>query len=79
MLRAKNIQIKRYHVRDGYYVEIEEEKDLYNIWLFRKDYCIKSYVFGEYKRYHKSIKDLLDMIEAVIEDYIDDYREEYEN
>ena len=70
-----------------YRVDMEFKDDSYDAWLYREDYGVKDYMFGCPKEYYNTKQkraitytpdDFYEMIEANIDDYIRDYREEYE-
>ena len=64
--------------RGEYYIDIVTMDDIYEAWLYRPTYGIKSLIFGA-NRDDTSYNSFKNMIEANIEDYIEDYKEEVED
>lgn len=58
-----------------YFIEITEHpnyKDYIEVWLYKENYSIKTYMFGINKT-----KNYLEVIESNLEEYIKTYEEEY--
>ena len=57
MLKERKLKVKRFDLSgylsdyyDGYFVEIEETKDTYEVWIGKKDVGLKNYMFGLTKK-----------------------------
>ena len=51
--------------------------ELWEVWLYHRDYGIKSLMFGLSENDIESMDDLMDIVTANIDTYIPGYREEY--
>ena len=65
----------------GFMVDIVENANEYEAWLYHKDYGVKSLMFGSEKKQHNGKADFCDMVEAnlINQPYINNYMEEYMN
>lgn len=93
MLKGKNIKVKRFNIRDGYFVEVEETKDSYEVWIGKEEAGLKNYMFGlpkkEVNQYafdfygvdmttNDTYGCALDIIEDNIEEYISIFEDDRE-
>ena len=62
----------------GFYVDIVSTGKLYETWLFNEQYGIKSFMYGVYKK-DFTLKDVIEMAESNIEEYIHHYKEDHMN
>lgn len=79
MLRETECNIKRYEVEyfEGFILEVEEKGEMVKYWLGYKNYGIKSFMFGLFKKDVPSLKDILDIAMANLPHYIESYNEDY--
>lgn len=73
-------QIKReittYNIRDGYYVDVETDlknPEEYNVWIYHNMCGLKIMMFGGLWSHLTNIRELEEMIDANIENYINLY------
>lgn len=73
-------QIKReittYEVRDGYYVDVETDlknPEEYNVWIYHNMMGLKIMMFGGLWSHLTNIRELEEIIDANIENYINLY------
>lgn len=90
MLKLKTAKIERFAIGE-YIIEVEEVHHpswgkMWDAWVTKDSFCVKSYMFGvlanqtQAKEHHIYTKDeALDLIFANAEDYIEMFKEEYEN
>ena len=77
MKEIENDIIKKYSYKD-YVVYIKDYYDSYECFLQKESYGVIELMFGVMKEDY-SLKEIEDLIEANIEEYIDDYKEEFED
>lgn len=82
MLKLSNVKTETYEVGD-FLVDIQEDDEMFDMWLVHKDYGVKNYCFGspkenyQYGEPHTVTKEeFMETVEANLEDYIREYREE---
>lgn len=83
MFRKLTTKTTSYKVSDfsDYIVDIEEHEEFWDAWLYRKDLGRKIYVYGVAKKdqnnYPVSHEMFIELVDASINDYIDEYEETY--
>ena len=83
MFRKLERKTTSYRVSDysDYIVDIVELSDEWEAWLYHKDYGVKMLMFGFAKKdqnnYPIPQEMFLELVDANVNDYIDDYEEEY--
>lgn len=73
-----------YAVDDDYRVDVFENDERFEAWLYNKNYGVKSSMFGWFKVQAAgekvyTLEDFLELVEANADGYIMDYREDYED
>lgn len=70
---------KTYEYKEGFMIDITSLEDVIEVYLYHKDFGVKSHMFGLLKKDIESEKMLRDLISANLEDesIIDDYRMQY--
>lgn len=84
MSKYKEIkQTTRTFQHDGnYYIDIVEGPEMYEAWLYHKDYGVKMLMFGQTKAGRRSfdpLQDFIDMTLAYPQEYIETYIDRYED
>lgn len=70
-MQEKTILIYKY--KDNFQVEIIEENEFIEFWLYNTDYAVKMFMLGiECKR-----EEYIEIIESIIEENIEIYKNEY--
>ena len=73
---------------DGFHVDIVEQTDtladntterIYSAWLYHEEYGIKEMIFGCMEETVKSKNAFVDMVEAELNDHIEEYMRKYAN
>ena len=83
MFRKLTRQTTSYMVSDfsDYIVDIIELPEEWEAWLYHKDYCVKMLMFGFVKKdqnnYPIPQEMFLELVDANVNDYIDEYEETY--
>ena len=86
MFRRLTRQTTSYKVSDysDYIVDIVELSDEWEAWLYHKDYGVKMFMFGWLKHQEPfdgpkdwTHKMFLELVDANVNDYIDDYEDEH--
>lgn len=74
--KIKYVEIKILH--QTYIVEVYEEEDYTEFWLYNKAYGIKSQMFG-IQQINLTEEEILEYIDSSLIEYIQIYKEEYED
>ena len=77
MIEIKNDIIKKYSYID-YVVYVKEVLDSYEFYLQKESYGVIDLMFGVMKEDY-SLKEIENLIESNIEDYIEIYKQDYED
>lgn len=77
MKEIENDIIKKYSYKD-YVVYVKEVLDSYEFYLQKESYGVIDLMFGVMKEDY-SLKEMEDLIESNIEDYIKIYKQDYED
>lgn len=77
MKEIENDIIKKYSYKD-YVVYIKEVLESYEFYLQKESYGVIDLMFGVMKEDY-SLKEMEDLIESNIEDYIEIYKQDYED
>lgn len=76
-LKKTTISTVTFEYKDGYFVDVVRMDDTWDVWVYHKDICAKSYMFGLPVDQVESWDDLLDIIAGNIDRHIDIYRQDY--
>ena len=76
-LKKTTISTITYAYADGFMIDIVRLPELWEVWLYHRDYGIKSLMFGLIENDIEFIDELMDIVMANIDTYIPGYREEY--
>lgn len=74
MIKKENKSYEIFEIND-YIVEIDKTGKYIECWLYKKDYCIKIFMFG----IDTTDDDYLDILIANVDEYIENYEKEYCN
>lgn len=77
-MKKLEIRTTTYEAREGFRVDIVEKPVGPEAWLYHEHYGIKDLMFGGVWE-QVTMESFLDVVEANLEEYIEDYREEYMN
>lgn len=77
MIEIENDIIKKYSYKD-YVVYVKEVLESYEFYLQKESYGVIDFMFGVMKEDY-SLKEMEDLIESNIEDYIEIYEQDYED
>lgn len=78
VLNINSVSVLKIYLENNYIVEIIHEENYINFWLYKKEYCVKDYMFGIEDKNQK-FSDLLKIISNNIEIYIKLYKNRYED
>lgn len=82
-MKLLSVKTETYDVGEGFMVDVVENGEEFVMWITHKDHGTKQYCFGspiqnwQWDEPHKISKDeFLEMVEANLPEYIEEYREE---
>lgn len=73
-MKKANVKTTTYQYKD-FLIDITEDEEIREAWIYHKDYSIKSQMWGE-PIDQTSFDDFIALVEENIEDYIESYKEE---
>lgn len=76
-LAKTTISTTTYKYRDGFFVDAVKHDDMWETYVWHKDYGVKDLMFGVDENQVESMDDLLDIIMANVEEYIFIYASQY--
>lgn len=78
-LAKTTISTTTYKYRDGFFVDVVKHDDMWETYVWHKDYGVKDFMFGLDENQVESMDDLLDIIMANVKEYIFIYASQYIN
>ena len=73
----KNVKTETYDAGHGYRVDITEDGEIYEMWIYHKDYSVKDHCFGLPSDTTQKDK-FMEAAEAMLPDAIEDYKYEHD-
>lgn len=75
MKKLTSYKTETFSYKKDYRIDVVTMKDMYEAWIYRKDYGTKNLMFGVYKR-NETYEGFLDLVEANADDYVTIYNDE---
>ena len=76
-MKKADVKITVYEMKDDFFVEVYKNNDIFEFWIYHRNYGIKEFMFGLPEKYFNEINTIENLIKGNFDDYKKTYIKNY--